>query len=751
LVLAAGCGPRPVKPPPPPPQPTSVPGYEARRDSLDSVDPAVLAGKRIVVDPGHGGFFAGALGVEGLTEAAVNLGVALRLRGLLLPHGAEVLLTRSEDRDFLSPADSSLRVDLAARATMARAFGPDLFISIHHNADPGGRHDVNETQTYYKLGDNGPSLELAQDVHRALVRNVGIRPNQVITGNYFVLRESEAPAILTETSYITNPGVERRLRLPEKQQLEAEALFLGLTRYFMRRLPRIESLVDQGAGVLSATVAGEFDRIDLEVDGRPVTPLRRGNVIEWQPPAPLDQGRHRASLVVGLAGEGTARPRTLEFEVRRETSRLEARAWPAGGVPRSVVAVEIRARDQAGRPTLDSLAIRIKAIRAAPSETVVVARDGIAWAYLRLAPVTTRAPGQPLKAAAVTATLAGTAAPAIAARVELRRLDVAPRRRAEFVRGPDGAPLTNAPGTTGAEPATRWINRDGFAVLDIDTSGAPVFPDLAGYRRLGDSDSLPAFVAIAGGVFAGRRIVLDPDGGGKESGGTGPGGTRASLVNLEVSRALAGLLEAAGAQVLLTRDGDYAVSEFERVRVSEAFHADRFLRIGHRAEAPRLGHYFSSAVGKRWAERTAGVLSQLGLGAPAVAEDAQYPIQQTSCPSLYVSAARVDSAADEERLAAPGALRLEAWALFLGLAGEWGSEPFPLDSVRVLDGDGRPVAAAAVRLGRGLVAQTDASGIARFARTEPGAMLVEISGGTNARSVLLDSDRGVTVSGLRAP
>ena len=159
--LAAGCAAhRPPRP---------APGYDRLHDALDSVDPSGLRDKRIVLDPGHGGFFPGSLGVRGLTEARVNLGVALVLRDLLEAQGARVLMTRDTDRDFLTPADSALRADLAERVRIANAFEPDLFVSIHHNADASGRHDVNEIQTYYKLGDEGPSLDVAQDVHRALV------------------------------------------------------------------------------------------------------------------------------------------------------------------------------------------------------------------------------------------------------------------------------------------------------------------------------------------------------------------------------------------------------------------------------------------------------------------------------------------------------------------------------------------------------------------------------------------------------
>src|SRR5690349_24399648 len=77
LAALSGCATAPSRPPTPRP----APGYVSRVDELNSVDASGLSGKRIALDPGHGGFFKGALGVHGLTEAEVNLGVALHLKG----------------------------------------------------------------------------------------------------------------------------------------------------------------------------------------------------------------------------------------------------------------------------------------------------------------------------------------------------------------------------------------------------------------------------------------------------------------------------------------------------------------------------------------------------------------------------------------------------------------------------------------------------------------------------------------------
>lgn len=769
FLLAAGCARAPAPPPTSPgvpapaaadtTPPPAIPGYEAMADTLAALDTRGLAGRRIALDPGHGGFFRGALGVNGLTESEVNLGVARRLRDLLVARGASVFLTRDTNRDFLGPPDSTLRADLAERVRLANEWAPDVFVSVHHNADAGGRHDVNETQTYYKLGDSGPSLDLAQDVHRGLVRNVGIRPHKVVPGNYFVLRNSDAPAILTETSYITHPKVEERLRLPEKQQLEAEALLVGLARYFARPVPVIaafaaadpaapgeDSVFTAGEPALEARIAGAFDHAELLVDGVPVPAERAGDRVRWQPQEPWAPGSHEAVLRVRLAGVGSARERTVRFAKACVPARVSASAWPETPRPGGWMAVRVEVRDERGRLCPDSLPVKVRALtRAAgtiaPRETLVTARDGVAWAYLRLASaLDPRAARVRVRAA-----LEGARSDTLTVAVRHGR-DGAPWTG--FVRDGAGLALREAAGTREPSRMVRWLTRDGFAVLARDSSGAPVAPQLGGWRALAGRDRTPAFTAIAGGVLHGRRITLDPEGGGEESAGMGPSGTRAANLNLEVARILAGFLARAGALVHMTREGDFAVTEVERVRGSESFAAERYLRIGHRQR--RLGYYVSSAAGRQWAQRAAATFAALGLPPPVWGEDAQYPLQQTSCPALYASAARVDSAGNEQALLAPGALRAEAYALFLALAREWAppGASWPVDSLEVRAPSGEPRAGAIVTLGGTLTLETDRAGRARFARTEPGPLEVAFDGaGARSRVVLLDSTRGAVLNG----
>ena len=760
-LLAAGCAPPGGVAPRPIPAPGGElavvkngprPGYDGRRDSLDTVDSSAVRGKRIVLDPGHGGFFPGAIGVGGLTEKEVNLGVALVLRDLLAAAGAEVKLTRETDRDYLTAADSSLRSDLAERVRIAEAFAPDLFVSIHHNADPGSAHDVNETQTYYQLGDEGPSYEAGQDVFRALTRNLGIEITKMIPGNFFVIRNSTAPALLSEASYLTYPPTEAKLRTPAARRLEAEGLYLGVVRWFMRRSPqltRFEALDDAGRADtvftalprLVGEVSGAFDAATLRIDGA-VAPLAlSGNRVTWERTPPLAAGAHEAVLSAQLATEGTSRARHLRFSIRKPAARLAlSLEGSLVGTERSTAGVQVRVLDADDLPLPDSLRVRVFSVPAGvlvPAETTVVARTGEGWAYFRRARSTSaRAAGCATLVARLL--LPPGAAPVAAARLLLARA-TSGRRTAFALLMPDATPLS-----TGVLPRPVWLNRDGFVSLAADSSGALRTPQLTGFRRF-DADTLwpPRFVAIAGGVLHGRRVAIDPEGGGDDAAGTAPGGTRASALNLEVSRALAAMLVAAGAEVKLTREGDHAVSELERVQVAEAFRAERYLRIGHANTPPLAGHYFNSSAGRRWAQRCAGALAELGFAAPRVGESAKYPLAQTSATAVYVSAARTDSS--EVLLLSPGRLRAEAYALYLALARDLSANDghWPLDSLRVLAADGRGIAGAPVRLGAALVVATDSSGAARFARTESGPLDVWVDDArARLHAVLLDSERG---------
>ena len=82
----------------------------------------------IVIDAGHGGKDVGAIGINGVREKDINLGIALKLGSLLEKNmkDVKVVYTRSND----------IFVELYKRGKIANEKGGKLFISIHCNSTP---------------------------------------------------------------------------------------------------------------------------------------------------------------------------------------------------------------------------------------------------------------------------------------------------------------------------------------------------------------------------------------------------------------------------------------------------------------------------------------------------------------------------------------------------------------------------------------------------------------------------------------
>jgi N-acetylmuramoyl-L-alanine amidase len=75
------------------------------------------------------------------------------------------------------------------------------------------------------------------------------------------------------------------------------------------------------------------------------------------------------------------------------------------------------------------------------------------------------------------------------------------------------------------------------------------------------------------------RVVLDPGHGGRDTGAVGSGGLREKDVTLDIAHRVAGILDAQGLRVVLTRDDDRFVSLEERTARANESAADLFVSI----------------------------------------------------------------------------------------------------------------------------------------------------------------------------
>jgi N-acetylmuramoyl-L-alanine amidase len=670
--------------------------YRGLAESLPQIDPSVLKGRRIVIDPGHGGHFRGTVGRDSLEETSVNLGVSLYLWGLLQEAGADVYLTRAIDRDFLTVEDSSIASDLRARVAMADSLLPDVLISIHHNAQPERDPSRNLVETYYRAGDPA-SLDLAFAVHRHLMRNLGIERGEVRQGNYLILRESKSPAVLGESSYLTHPPVEEKLKLSETQKMEAEAYFLGILEYFERGIPRVRCISpsdssyqevpalmyaledDGGSGI-------DPDGVTLMLNGRPVTPVIAGATstsVSFLPSWDLPNGSYEATLTARNVGGNTSTVDARHFAVDFPPALAAFDAVPKALPPEGgVVLLRARLLDRRGLAIADGTEVEVTTVGREDSARAAVTGGRIDWST-RVAPGTETMSiallcrGQRFETTLKAAGKTESSTRAFFLRDKLTGLPVT---EASIFASGDSIPVTGSPTGTYLHTSPRPCEVD-----PIDSLGVVVMIVAPGYRPyvatgLGQStvDTLE-MTPWFDGALHGLRFVLDPEGGPPSQSGIGSLGLSGSYANLQVSRYLAGYLRAAGSRVLMTRTNEEIRTPEDVARMTNRFRANRYIEIRHRsADADnelvvKTLHFPGSENGGLMAESVLDIMSRrLDRPAQGPTETVTYPLQQTACPAIVVEAPAISTLDEELRLAESWYQREQAYSIFIGILDHYG-------------------------------------------------------------------------------
>lgn len=694
LVLAAltalliGCAGRDV------PIPDNI-GYHQLQESFGERDFSPLEGRRILLDPGHGGVFPGVVGLNGVSEAEVNLGVALWLRGLLEAAGAEVHMTRTADTDFLSPADSNLAVDLAARSAICDSLAPDVFVSLHHNSNAALDRDMNETQTYYPVGREGADLDLARAIHKHLVRNLEISPAKIMAGNFSVLRNATVPAVLGEPSMLSNPEVEKKLSAAEKQRLEAEAYFLGLLEYFEGGNPFWELVTDttewEGAPITwifipdsrTTDAAPALDptsvRLILNGELEPVRVDLATQAVTWDRDHEIEQAIEFKLMARNLEGRSTPVSRLAVrghwtapylFEVYYSAPGQGGPfllVWTGGGlqVPGSI---DLFFDIDNGLPFL-TLALTGSDKRAAKFEAPAH------WNKRTIDLVT--ADGDTLRSRN-------------ASLFNLTRNSnvfwhvlVDPEGHQHL---PDGHwQLRQLPGIqdwhilhkqwlrTGSTPAICSI-QDHPAWLEI-RGARPILVDATHRTPWQETCDLPRDTLVWHPLvpeLVGKTIVIDPHGGAADADGTAPMGTPGRELNLRTAERLAALLRGAGAEAVLTRDDPGFVPPEAKILLANEVEADLFITLRRAApEAPgwSVAHHYGSRGGSAWGALLAETLAP--FAAPdtvPVAESYAYLLRHTACPAVDVALPLPADLDTEERWRAPAYQQAVASALMSATA-----------------------------------------------------------------------------------
>jgi N-acetylmuramoyl-L-alanine amidase len=195
-----------------------------------------LKGKTIVIDPGHGSIQPGGWTdpgtsgrQSGTAERDINLAIALKLRDMLTQQGANVVMTHSTGRTYLT---------LAGRAALANDINADIFVSIHCNSHNNSA--IQGSMTFYYAPTWHSELSSQRWLRQRLALYIqeemvsyGGRPNLGIKEESFaVLRETKVPSVLVETAFMSNTTEDALLNTDAFRTKIAQGIFKGIERYF---------------------------------------------------------------------------------------------------------------------------------------------------------------------------------------------------------------------------------------------------------------------------------------------------------------------------------------------------------------------------------------------------------------------------------------------------------------------------------------------------------------------------------------
>ena len=225
----------------------------------------------LVIDAGHGGHDAGAIGAV-TKEKTINLNVALAFGRMVERNCKDVKVIYTRKTDVFVP--------LHTRADIANKAKADLFISIHTNALPKkrisrgmetytlGMHrasdnldvakrensviliekdykqryqgfDPNSSESYIMFEfiqdrNMAQSVELAKLVQKRTCATAGRQNKGVKQAGFLVLRETSMPSCLIELGFISTPDEERFLNSQDGVEKLGKGIYQAFVDYYKK-------------------------------------------------------------------------------------------------------------------------------------------------------------------------------------------------------------------------------------------------------------------------------------------------------------------------------------------------------------------------------------------------------------------------------------------------------------------------------------------------------------------------------------
>jgi N-acetylmuramoyl-L-alanine amidase len=242
---------------------------------------------RLYVDAGHGGKDSGAVG-NGVQEKDINLKICNALVAYMKNNydGVEILCSRVNDR-YLT---------LSERTDKANAWGADLFLSIHCNANMSSLPNGFSSHVYKTADERTRAFQNV--LHKEIVAQGTFKDFGQFKDDFHVLRESKMLAVLTENGFVSNIGDANKMKENLNIQKQVQGHAKGIAKFFGLKEKDDPIMADPKQDTVGHWAEADIKRaLDLGL----MSGFPDGS---FQPDAPLTRGQFASVIVKVLDRKG---------------------------------------------------------------------------------------------------------------------------------------------------------------------------------------------------------------------------------------------------------------------------------------------------------------------------------------------------------------------------------------------------------------------------------------------------------------
>ena len=245
-----------------------------------------LNGLIITLDPGHGGsstqpgYAGSARGTNSrVVEGDLNIRVALTLYHFLKDAGAEVILTRRDDRK-VTLGNTGRAEELGSRVDMAEQSTSHLFLSLHHNSAARETAD-GVVILIWPTDSNGNKQPLETAFADILKKEAKKHVHWTEDFGHYIFEhplvmDSDIPSAVIEFGFLSNPEFDAWVAEGTRHTVEAEAVYQAVVKMWSQHREELEAkrkeLFPGAPEVESAERPSEIERYAKQLWPFPAAP-----------------------------------------------------------------------------------------------------------------------------------------------------------------------------------------------------------------------------------------------------------------------------------------------------------------------------------------------------------------------------------------------------------------------------------------------------------------------------------------------